>query len=210
MKNFIGKGKFIVFEGGEACGKSTQINLLKKQLSNKNFIFTREPGGTKIADEIREIIVTGSKDKLLPKTELALIYAARNEHLNKVILPNLEAGINVISDRFNLSTYIYQGQAENLGHELIDKFNQLFLNNFSPDLTYIFDIDQETANKRIEKRNNINERFEKFPAEFHQKIRESFLEYSKKTENCRVIDAKEAIEAINQKLISEITKFTKN
>ncbi len=210
MKNIIGKGKFIVFEGGEACGKSTQINLLKKQLSDKNFIFTREPGGTKIGDEIREIIVTGSKNKLLPKTELALIYAARNEHLHKIILPNLEAGVNVISDRFNLSTYIYQGQAENLGHDLIDQFDQLFLNNFRADLTYIFDIDQETANNRIKKRNNLNERFEKFPEEFHKKIRQSYIEYSKKTANCQIIDAKHTIEAINQKLISEITEFTKN
>jgi dTMP kinase len=210
MKKFIGKGKFIVFEGGEACGKSTQINLLKNEFSSKEFTFTREPGGTEIAEQIREIIITGSQDKLLPKTELALIYAARYEHLHKFILPNLDAGINVISDRFTLSSMVYQGIGQDLGSELINIFNNIFLADFIPDLTFIFDLEQEKAQIRINKRNNHNERFEKFPLEFHTKIREAYLNYAHNMQNTQIIDANQSIEDINEQLRTIILKLINN
>ena len=152
MTNILSKGKFIVFEGGEACGKTTQIKLLQKKfISNKNYIFTREPGGTDIANNIREILVTGDKDKISVKTEIALIYAARNDHLEKVILPNLKKGKTVICDRFHLSTFVYQAIARGLNTDFIQKIDELFLEGFKPDLTFIFDLDIQVSRKRIKK-----------------------------------------------------------
>lgn len=201
MKKHISKGKFIVLEGGEACGKSSQISVLKKLYKNKNFIFTREPGGTEIANQIRDIIVKGAADKILPETELALIYAARFEHIHKVILPALNEGKNVISDRFNLSSYVYQGAARGLAPELIDNFNNIFLQNFKADLTILLDLDVKIAQKRILKRNEEDERFEKFGLSFHQKIRSSFLNHAKHDPAIKVIDA-----SINLNQVSKIIK----
>ena len=190
MTSNINKGKFIVFEGGEACGKTTQINLLKEKYhDNTNYIFTKEPGGTEVADQIREIIITGDPDKILPKTELALIYAARNEHFYKKILPALEQGKNVICDRFILSSFVYQGVARGLDKDYIEKFHNLFFNNIKADLTILLDIDVNIAQQRVVSRNNKNERFEQFPSSFHHKIRQSYLDYAKIDNNIKTIDA---------------------
>lgn len=204
MKKHISKGKFIVLEGGEACGKSSQIKLLQSKYKNKNFIFTREPGGTDIANKIREIIVTGETEKILPETELALIYAARNEHIHKVILPALNKGYNVVSDRFNLSSYIYQGIARGIASELIDIFDNIFLQNFKADLTILLDLDLNISAKRVSTRNKADERFEKFGVNFHQKIRSGFLEHAKKDLSIKIIDANQNIEKINKIIKSEI------
>ncbi|MFZ8865183.1 MAG: dTMP kinase [Rickettsiales bacterium] len=207
MKKSISKGKFIVLEGGEACGKSSQINALKKLYKHENFLFTREPGGTDLADQIREIIVKGATDKMLPETELALIYAARNEHLHKTILPALYQGINVISDRFNLSSYIYQGAARGIAPELIDNFNNIFLQNFKPDLTLLLDVNLEIAAKRIKIRNETDERFEKFGSKFHQKIRASFLEYAQKDPAIKIIDASLNLTKVHKLIKAEIEQL---
>jgi len=204
MKNHLSKGKFIVLEGGEGCGKSSQIEILKSSLPKDQFIFTREPGGTKVADQIRNIIVTGDKDKILPETELALIYAARNEHLHRVILPALEAGKHVISDRFCLSTFVYQGAARGLSHELIASFNNIFMQNFEPDLTLIFDLDTEIAKKRVGKRNNKDERFEQFDKNFHKRIRQGFLNYAKNDPKIKVVDASKTIKQLSAQIKQEL------
>ncbi len=196
-------GKFIVFEGGEACGKSTQIKLLQKKFkNNKNYIWTKEPGGTEIAEKIREIVITGDKDKMLPATELALIYAARYEHLHKIILPALKQGKTIVSDRFNLSSFVYQGIARGLSQNFVKKVDKLFLDNFTPDLTFLFDLEIKIAKKRIKQRNNSNERFEQFSADFHQKVRDGFLQYAKKnSKKIKIIDANKTPKTIHQEII---------
>ena len=207
LKNDLGKHNFIVFEGGEACGKSTQIFLLQKKLGEESgAVFTREPGGTDLANQIREIIVTGDKDKMSAKTELALIYAARNENLEKVIFPALDKGKMVISDRFYLSSFVYQGFARGLDLGLITKFNDLFLKDFKPTITFLFDLDVKTAQERVSLRKNSDERFEQFDKGFHQKIRDGFLFFAKKDKKIKIIDASKSPEFIHQKILQELKR----
>ena len=202
-KKNLHKGKFIVFEGGEASGKTTQINLLKEKYKNNPKIsFSREPGGTDISNKIREIITTGSIDKLLPETELALIYAARNEHLHKFILPAINKGINIICDRCYLSTLTYQSQ-RGISLNLISSLNNLFMQNFKPDLTLLFDLDVEIARNRVINRNNENERFESLKNDFHQKIRDTYL-YHAQHNNIHIIDAAQNQNDIHQQVSKKI------
>ncbi len=197
-KKQLSKGKFIVFEGGEACGKTTQIELLKEILPKSQTIFTKEPGGTKEAEQIRKLVITGSKDKLLAESELLLIYAARFEHVQKVILPALAQGKNVISDRFNLSTKVYQGAARGLAIELIEALDSMILQNFAPDLTFIFDLPVKEIRKRVAKRAGTNERFEKFSDEFHEKIRQGFLTYAKGRKDHVILDASKTAKQLHK------------
>ena len=202
------KGKFIVFEGGEACGKSSQINLLKEKFKNNHdIIFTREPGGTEVAEEIRRIVTTGAKDKILPETELALIYAARNEHFQRKIIPALKNKKTIICDRCYLSSFVYQGAARKLAPEFIEIFNNVFLQNTKADLTILLDLDIKEAAKRTNKRGNdtINERFEQFDPNFHQKIRTSFLKYAEEDNLIKVIDATQSKEATHQTILNLLT-----
>jgi len=208
MKNNISKGKFIVLEGGEGCGKSSQISRLKKELGGKGFVFTREPGGTPVADQIREIIVTGDKDKILPETELALIYAARNEHLHRLILPALQSGKHVISDRFFLSSFVYQGAARGLSHDIIASFNNIFMQNFQPDLTLVLDLDTKVARRRVQGRNNKDERFEQFDSNFHNRIRAGFLSYAKNDPQIKIIDASQSLGQVAKQIRSEVAEIT--
>lgn len=208
MKSNFSKGKFIVCEGGEGCGKTTQIDLLKNKYKNSpNIIFTREPGGTEISDQIRNIITTGNSNKILPETELALIYAARYEHIHKLILPALNSGKTVVCDRFLLSTLVYQGVARGVSLAYINMFNNLFLQNLQPDFTLLFDLDINIAKKRIKQRNISNERFEKFPDDFHEKIRQGYLTYAKNNNNIAIIDATKSPEKIHELVCYQLENF---
>jgi dTMP kinase len=205
MNNNISKGKFIVFEGGEASGKSTQIEILKDRYKNDgNYVFTKEPGGTKIADEIREILITGDKDKLLPLSELALFYAARYEHLQKLVIPSLNQGKNVFCDRFYISTIVYQGMAQNVSMELIEMLNKHYIANIYPDHNFILDIDPKISFSRVESRNKGDERYEKYGMEFHQKIRDGFLSFVKELDNSTLIDASQDIKSIELEIATKL------
>ena len=172
---FKPKGKFITIEGVDASGKTTQIEYLKSfYKSSNNIIFTREPGGTPVAENIRDILCKGKHDDLLPLTELLLFYAARNEHYINFIKPNIDAGNIVICDRFVDSTFVYQCFAGKLDESKFQLLNNLVLNGFEPDLTIILDIDTEIAAKRHKMRKTDEDRFETFPKEYHQKVRKGY------------------------------------
>ena len=136
--------KFIVFEGIDGSGKSTQLKLLAKSLDLKGikFICTREPGGSDISEQIRKILVRKQKENILPLTELLLIYAARNEHLKKKIVPNLKNRI-VLCDRYFYSTYCYQILTSNIPLSMLKYLHSKVTNNLMPDLTLVIDIDFE-------------------------------------------------------------------
>ena len=142
-------GYFITFEGGEGCGKSTQLALLKEYLEQKrqNVIATKEPGGTEIGLELRHMLVTGDKDKMDPIAEALLYYADRRIHMTKKIWPALEEGKWVLSDRFADSTVAYQyyGYNKKVEKNVLDNLYQVTVGNFKPDLTFIFDLDVETG-----------------------------------------------------------------
>lgn len=201
------KFKFITFEGIEGSGKSTQARLLHEFFlkNGQKSQLTREPGGCEAAEKIRMLLLDESLN-LDVKTELFLNFAARIEHVEKKIKPAIARGEVVISDRFFDSTYAYQGGAMGIDFSIINQIHQAAIANFAPQLTFLIDLPVEAAFERIGNRAE-NNRYEKLGFDFHQKVRNSFLELAKKNSRIRVINGLENQEQIAQKIISEISKF---
>ena len=166
----INKGTFISFEGPEASGKSSQILILKKYfIKNKiPYIITREPGGTKLSEILRKIILN-NKSNINNIEEILLLMAARSHHINNIILPNLIKGKIVISDRFADSTFVYQGFVNKFGIKNSKNLHSKILNNFYPDITFIFNLSVNEIIKRIKKRKNKN-KYDKIDISFHKSV----------------------------------------
>ena len=181
---------FVTFEGIDGSGKSTQARRLADRLRNDDtkVVLTREPGGSDGAEEIRALLVTGDPQRWSPETEILLFTAARRDHLEKTILPALLAGKTVISDRFADSTRVYQGVARAELREVVDKLHTLMIKR-EPDLTFIIDMDPETALGRGLARRSGEDRFEEFGLPFQLALREGFLELaSSQSARCVLID----------------------
>ena len=169
------KPRFISFEGGEGSGKSTQIKLLAKKLAKYgDVITTREPGGTIEAEIIRNLLVKGKKNKWSGVVETLLLYAARKDHIDKVIAPSLKKNKWVLCDRFKESTLVYQGYGKNVDIDLIKKLDKIITNNLTPSLTFILDIDPIIGLKRSKRKSNTETRYENMSLGFHNKIRKAF------------------------------------
>ena len=169
------KPRFISFEGGEGSGKSTQIKLLAKRLAKYgDVITTREPGGTVEAEIIRNLLVKGKKNKWSGVVETLLLYAARKDHIDKVIAPSLKKNKWVLCDRFKESTLVYQGYGKNVDIALIKKLDKIITNNLTPGLTFILDIDPIIGLKRSKRKSNTETRYENMSLGFHNKIRRAF------------------------------------
>ncbi len=173
--------KFIVFEGLDGSGKTTQVKLLASSLKKikKDFLLTREPGGTNISEQIRNILVQKNNNKISPNTELLLIYAARYEHIKNIILPNLKKKI-VICDRFYYSTYCYQIFAHKIPKARLDYFHKHFGFNLFPDLNILIKTDPKISiqrSLRIKKKEN---RFENKSKNFHKIVQTAFDNITKK------------------------------
>jgi dTMP kinase len=172
-------GKLISFEGPEGSGKSTQIGLLAKhlQLLGREVLTTREPGGTEIGEQIRNIIVHNSRgDEMCPETELFLFAASRAQLVREVIAPALIKGHVVLSDRFLDSSTVYQGIARNLASDPVQQINHFAVGNVLPDLTIVLDVPTEVSLARIRLRaSDIPDRMERENAEFFGKVREGYL-----------------------------------
>ena len=165
------RGKFITFEGCEGSGKSTQLKLLGEYLSEvgTDFIMTREPGGSVVAEEIRKIILNGKYDEMCDECEALLYAAARIQHLKEIVEPALAAGKLVICDRFVDSSFAYQGAARGLGKEFIVDINSFALENYPPDITVFLDIPPAAAFERKHGADE-NDRLEKLGLAFHEKV----------------------------------------
>ncbi len=172
------RGKFITFEGGEGAGKTTQAERLAKSLNNAGIetLLTREPGGTFGAEAIRDLVLEGTSDRWSGLTELLLMYAARLDHVEKLIEPALERGVWVLSDRFADSSMAYQGYARGLGKERVLAVHKAVLDNFQPDMTILFDIDPIMTMKRVETRGEDLSRFDSESIDFHKTIQQAFLD----------------------------------
>jgi dTMP kinase len=197
-------GRFITLEGGEGAGKSTQIQVVKDYLEARGIdvIVTREPGGTPVGQEIRNLLVSGDKDKWSPLSETLLILADRAAHLERVIRPALADGKYVVCDRFFDSTRAYQGIAGGLGLEVIHNLQQPVLVTTLPDVTLLLDIDPEKGLSRAQERGG-DLRFESKTLAYHQTLRQAFLDFAKQEpERMVVIDADRDIEAVSTDIIT--------
>jgi dTMP kinase len=172
-------GKLISFEGSEGSGKSTQISRLAARLqqSGREVVSTREPGGTEIGEQIRNIIVHNSKgDEMCPETELLLFTAARAQVVREVIAPALERGAVVLSDRYLDSSTVYQGIGRNLAADPVSQINRFAVGNVMPDLTLVIDVPTEIGLARIRRRaSDLPDRMERENIDFYKKIREGYL-----------------------------------
>jgi len=180
----IKKGLFISFEGPEASGKTSQILLLKKYLSKINipFVITREPGGTVLSEKLRKLILDNKSD-VNNIEEILLLMAARSNHINNVILPNIIKGKMVITDRYADSTFVYQGFVNKFGINKAKKLHKEILNNFYPDFTFIFNLDVKNIIKRIKKR-TVKNKYDKTDIKFHKSV---ITGYNKISKNKRYI-----------------------
>lgn len=193
------RGSFITLEGIEGSGKSTSLETITKTLSdhNINFILTKEPGGGPLGQDLRTLLLDKSS-RISPDTELLLMMADRKDHIDNYVIPNLEKGIWIISDRYLDSTYAYQGGGRQIDTSKIDKLVSL-LDLPIPDLTILFDLAPSIALKRAQKRSALD-RFESEPIDFHERIRSTYLSLSElHTERFKLVDSsKEIIEVQDQ------------
>ena len=169
------RGKFITFEGCDGCGKSTQLRLLSEYLTQNNIghIFTREPGGGKISEAIREILLSGKNMEMTDECEALLYAASRVQHLSDRVEPALSEGILVICDRYVDSSLAYQAHARGLGMDFVTKINAFALSKYRPDVTIFIDLTPEEAFKRKHGADE-NDRLEQAGMQFHKRVYEGY------------------------------------
>lgn len=201
---------FITFEGGEGSGKTTCIKRVVKKLEDEGHqvVLTREPGGTPISEEIRNVILDKKNTDMDPRTEALLYAASRRQHIVQKIIPSIKEGKIVISDRFLDSSLAYQGGARKLGIDKIYEINQYATDGLEPDITFFFDIEPEEGLRRIAA--NAGREVNRLDVEklsFHHKVRNSFIELSKRfPKRFVVIDASKDPEHVYLDVIREIEK----
>lgn len=208
-------GLFITFEGIEGCGKTTQISRLAQSLGQKGFdiVVTREPGGCQISDKIRSILLDSNHEAMVPETELLLYTAARAQHIAQVVRPALDQGKIVLCDRFCDATLAYQGFGRRLDIETITQLNHYACQGVTPHMTLLLDLPVETGLGRARSRNALSEhldedRFEQESLEFHQRIRDAYLQFSQQqSERIKVIDAIGDLDTVYQRINDTVTPF---
>ena len=201
------KAKLITLEGIEGSGKTSSLKSITDLLDKKNisYVVTREPGGSSIGKELRAILLD-PETEISPEVELLLMLSDRKDHVEKVILPNLEKGNWVVSDRFMDSSIAYQGGGRQLGKKLIISLSE-YLNLPQPDLTLLFDLPVETSLSRVKARGELD-RFEKEELEFHKRIRNTYLDLAKNNSNrIKIIDSSQKIESMLNNVKQAIEKL---
>jgi len=201
------KAKFITLEGIEGSGKTSSLESITDLFDKKNisYIVTREPGGSSIGKELRAILLDPDTD-ISPEVELLLMLSDRKDHVEKTILPNLKKGNWVVSDRFMDSSIAYQGGGRQLEEKLIASLVE-HLNLPQPDLTLLFDLPVETSLSRVKARGELD-RFEKEKLEFHERIRNAYLDLAmKNNDRIKIINSSLEIELMHSNVILEIEKL---
>ena len=194
------KGLFITFEGGDGCGKTTQINLLDEYLRQKGYktLLTREPGSKGLGIKLREILLNYDGD-VSPVCESFLFLADRAQHVDCIIKPALEEGVIVLCDRHTDSTVAYQGYGRGLDLEQIHRLNKIATSGLKPDLTIVLDVDVETSQKRV---GAEKDRMESAGIEFFERVRQGFLEIAKQEpDRVKVVDSTQSIQEIHRKIL---------
>lgn len=199
-------GSFIVFEGGEGAGKSTQEELLARWLQDhgKTVVRTREPGGTPAGEAIRTVLLSNEYAGLTDRAEALLFAAARGEHAAQVIRPALEAGVIVVCDRYLDSSVAYQGYGRDLGAEYVKNLSLWATQDLVPDLTVLLDVDPTVGLSRVQS----PDRLESEPIEYHQRVRQAFIEISKADPTrYLVIDANQGKDAIAEQIRARVAQL---
>lgn len=204
------EGKFITFEGGEGSGKTSVLTAVLNRLTNEGFkvMRTREPGGNKIAEQIRDVILDKANTDMDPKAEALLYAASRRQHLVQDIVPEIKKGVNVICDRYIDSSLAYQGVARGIGIDEVLSINMFAIDNKMPDLTILFDIEPEVGLKRIASNSSreVN-RLDLEKLDFHNKVHKAYLELaSRYKDRIVVIDASKPLDEVIEvcyKLVKE-------
>ena len=200
---------FISIEGIEGAGKTTCLGFIKAwcQRHKLDFVLTREPGGTKVSEQIRSILLNSLPDSVCIETELLLIFAARMQHIHDVILPNLKSGKLVISDRFSDATYAYQGGGRALGFAKIKQLEACFDKIIVPKFTILLDLPVETAMKRVDYRGQNLDRFEQETLSFFQRVRSAYLQIAEGSpERIKVLDATQDIEVMQNNIEQQLNQ----
>ena len=203
------KGRFITVEGGEGAGKSTQIERIADWFRARggSVVCTREPGGTRLAESVRELLLDRRNDGLSDTAELLLVFAARAQHLSEVIRPALERGDVVICDLFTDATWAYQGGGRGIDTAIITSLETLVQGDFRPDLTLLLDVPVAVGLARAGKRGALD-RFEQEQVEFFERVRMCYLELAREqADRYRVIDAAQPLEQVQHDLAGILTTF---
>ena len=189
-------GKFITLEGSEGVGKTTNMDVICELLESRNipFVRTREPGGTALAEALREAMLTPREEQVDGLTELLIVFAARMQHLENVIRPALSRGEWVVCDRFTDASYAYQGYGRGLELERISVLENWVQDGLQPDLTMILDLDPNIAEQRMQER--IKDRMESEKLEFYQRVRSGYLARAASSDRYKVIDASQTMSAV--------------
>ena len=202
----ISKGKFISFEGIDACGKSTQVKMLLNNMnvSLNNSILVREPGGSIISEQIRDILLNKNLNEMSDRTEALLMTGSRAQLTYEKISTNLNDGKNVIADRYSDSTLAYQGGGRGLDLEWLIELNRFATYDLSPDVTFLIDLHPQEAIKR---KNNENDRIEKAGMDLQVRVRNSYLEIARRFhERIVILDGHDEINNIHQQILEELSR----
>lgn len=200
------RGLFLTLEGAEGVGKSTNIEFITQYLDQHGieYVLTREPGGTLLAEKIRDLLLAVHDEPMSELTELLLVFAARAQHLDKVIEPALSAGKWVVCDRFTDATFAYQGAGRGLSTETIAQLQSLVQGELRPDLTIILDLDPEIGMERASNRGELD-RFEREQQRFFRNVRQGYLDIAlAEPDRCAVIDASKPLEGVKQDLLAAL------
>ncbi|MFH1829992.1 MAG: dTMP kinase [Pseudomonadota bacterium] len=209
-------GKFITFEGVEGCGKSTQIRLIAEHLRSQGYelVLTREPGGTVVGERIRSVLLDSAHKGIAPITELLLYAAARNQHVEEVLLPALKAGKLVLCDRYADATTAYQGAARNIDPTIIKDIHRIATEGLNPDFTVLLDLPAKDGLARARDRNLRDassakeDRFEQEDIAFHERVREGYLAIAKEEPNrFAIVDARGSEEEVHKKITEAMETF---
>ena len=202
------KGRFITIEGVEGVGKSTNISYIESFLEARDieFVSTREPGGTALAERIRDVLLDKAESSMDPMTELLLMFAARKQHTEEMIKPALARGKWVICDRYTDSSYAYQGGGRGLDSKIISKIEKLTLGGFKPDLTIVLNLPVKKGLARAGNRGELD-RFELETENFFKRVRATFLARAKTHKRYHVINASRSLNAVQGKIGAALTSL---
>jgi dTMP kinase len=203
----VTRGRFITFEGTEGVGKTTNMDFAAAALTNRGipFIRTREPGGTPMAERVRAILLDPQSEPIDPEAELLLVFAARAQHLARVIRPALDAGTWVLCDRFTDATYAYQGGGRGLSIARIAALEQQVQDGLQPDLTIYLDLPIAAGLARIDA--SQRDRFEREQLEFFERVRQIYVERAKTYARFRTIDAARPLAQVQQSIGDVLQDF---